>query len=130
MIASENIPETVGAEESDEEPAFKKCLPTGNSLNNKDLDFCLKRTRFDEKSILFWFRSFRSECPKGKLSRSHLLDLFTKVFPSGNAESFCSHIFRIFDSDGNNFLDFKEFLMALDIAQCQDERQKLEWSFR
>ena len=130
MSSSENIPETVGSEESDDEPAFKKCLPTGHSLNNKDLDFCLKRTRFDEKTILFWFRSFRSECPKGKLSRSHLLDLFTKVFPSGNAESFCSHIFRIFDSDGNDFLDFKEFLMALDIAQCQDERQKLEWSFR
>ena len=37
---------------------------------------------------------------------------------------------RIFDSDGNGSLDFKEFLMALDIAQCQDERQKLEWSFR
>ena len=59
-----------------------------------------------------------------------MLHLFSKVFPSGNAESFCSHIFRIFDSDGNNELDFKEFLMALDIAQCKDERQKLEWSFR
>ena len=41
-----------------------------------------------------------------------------------------SDYFRIFDSDGNGSLDFKEFLMALDIAQCQDERQKLEWSFR
>ena len=27
-----------------------------------------------------------------------------------------AHIFRIFDSDGNDFLDFKEFLMAIDIA--------------
>ena len=26
------------------------------------------------------------------------------------------HIFRIFDGDGNNFLDFKEFLMAIDVA--------------
>ena len=59
-----------------------------------------------------------------------ILELFTKIFPTGNAEDFCDHIFRIFDSDGNNFLDFKEFLMALDIAQCTDERQKLEWSFR
>ncbi len=30
-----------------------------------------------------------------------------KVFPAGNGETFCTHIFRIFDSDGNNFLDFK-----------------------
>ena len=60
----------------------------------------------------------------------HFPGLFSKIFPTGNAESFCNHIFRLFDSDGNNFLDFKEFLMALDIAQCTDERQKLEWSFR
>ena len=132
-------------------PAFKNCSDTGKQLKKRDLDFCLKRTRFDEKTILFWFRSFRhvlpnlltwfrSECPNGKLTRVHLLKLFSKVFPSGNAKTFCDHIFRwtkppliicrIFDSDGNGSLDFKEFLMALDIAQCKDERQKLEWSFR
>ena len=54
--------------------------------------------------------------------------LKSNVFP----KEYCSEsdYFRIFDSDGNGSLDFKEFLMALDIAQCQDERQKLEWSFR
>ena len=32
---------------------------------------------------------------------------------------FCKHILRIFDTDGNGFLDFKEFLMAMDISQCE-----------
>ena len=41
------------------EPAYKKCTATGKSLKKKDLEFCLKRTRFDEKTVLFWFRSFR-----------------------------------------------------------------------
>jgi neurocalcin delta len=57
--------------------------------------------------ITWWFKSFRKECPNGRLSRGHLLELFRKVFPAGNGETFCTHIFRIFDSDGNNFLDFK-----------------------
>ena len=35
---------------------------------------------------------------------------------TGNASKITSHVFRIFDSDGNDFLDFKEFLMAIDIA--------------
>ena len=128
------------------EPSYKNCSPTGKALSEKDLQFCLRKTKFNRKTILFWFKSFRKECPSGKLSREHLygigkdsktilvfsliLELFTKIFPCGNAETFCDHIFRLFDSDGNNFLDFKEFLMALDIAQCTDERQKLEWSFR
>ena len=34
----------------------------------------------------------------------------------GNASKITTHIFRIFDSDGNDYLDFKEFLMAIDVA--------------
>ena len=41
------------------EPAYKTCTATGKNLKKKDLEFCLKRTRFDEKTVLFWFRSFR-----------------------------------------------------------------------
>ena len=64
----------------------------------------------------------------------------------GNASKITSQIFRIFDRDGNDFLDFKEFLMAIDVANrttggfilkkityvlhnIQDE-EKLRWSFR
>ena len=66
--------------------------------------------------ITWWFTSFRKECPNGRLSRGHLLELFRKVFPAGNGETFCTHIFRIFDSDGNNFLDFKVQVAACYIA--------------
>ncbi len=38
---------------------------------------------------------------------------------TGDGDKFSCHIMRIFDSDGNGFLDFKEFLMAIDIATCQ-----------
>ena len=49
---------------------------------------------------------------------------------AGDADKFSSHIMRIFDSDGNGFLDFKEFLMAIDIATCQTEESKLAWVFK
>ena len=76
------------------------------------------------------FFRFRDECPNGRLSRLHLITLFGKIFPEGknillrilyefvegNATKITSHIFRIFDSDGNDYLDFKEYLMAIDIA--------------
>ena len=37
---------------------------------------------------------------------------------------------RLFDSDGNGYLDFKEFLMAIDIATCQTEESRLAWVFK
>ena len=36
----------------------------------------------------------------------------------GDAENFVKHILRVFDTDGNDFLDFKEFLMAMNISNC------------
>ena len=48
----------------------------------------------------------------------------------GDGYKFSKHILRIFDSDGNGFLDFKEFLLALDIATCTTEQNRLEWIFK
>ena len=68
----------------------------------------------------------------------------------GNATKITSHIFRIFDSDGNDYLDFKEYLMAIDIANRDtgwsyiigfhqiiqehsifpSDEEKLKWAFR
>ena len=57
-----------------------------------------------------------------------LLFFFKKII--GDGDKFSCHIMRIFDSDGNGFLDFKEFLMAIDIATCQTEESKLAWAFK
>ena len=64
----------------------------------------------------------------------------------GNAENFVNHILRIFDTDGNDFLSFKEFLLAMDIANCSTGKlfkstqyfpshifaaqEKLNWAFK
>ena len=49
---------------------------------------------------------------------------------AGDGDKFSRHIMRIFDSDGNDFLDFKEFLLAMDIATCDTEESKLTWAFK
>ena len=49
---------------------------------------------------------------------------------AGNAEDFCSHVFRTFDSDNNGFIDFKEFLLAIDVTSAGSPEQKLNWAFR
>ena len=46
-----------------------------------------------------------------------------QLYPAGEADTFVRHIMRVFDTDGNDFLDFKEFLMAMDISNCQTSRK-------
>ena len=48
-----------------------------------------------------------------------------QLYPAGDAEVFVRHIMRVFDTDGNDFLDFKEFLMAMDISNCQSSNVTL-----
>ena len=62
-------------------------------------------------------------------NRIFVLKLINKN-STGDGDKFSCHIMRIFDSDGNGFLDFKEFLMAIDIATCQTEESKLAWAFK
>ena len=49
--------------------------------------------------------------------------LLWQLFPAGDAANLVKHIMRVFDTDGNDFLDFKEFLMAMDIANCQTSKK-------
>ena len=66
----------------------------------------------------------------GHLTRSHLASLFRKAFSEDNGDVFANHIFRIFDKDGNGFLDFKEFLMAINVTTCNTLTEKMTWAFR
>jgi len=81
-----------------------KSVIAGEELTDDDVGFILSHTKFSEAVIRKQFESFRKECPGGKLTKGHLHSLFKKIFPVGDSEIFCNHIFRIFDSDGNGFL--------------------------
>ena len=75
----------------------------------------LARTSYNIKEIQKWHRDFLKECPDGELSKGHLQKLFKKVFPhvsNGDHEKFVSFIFRMFDIDNSNILEFNEFLMV------------------
>ena len=111
--------------------------------------------RYDETTITEWYKGFRQDCPDGKLNKDIFKRIYSKCFPAGkwrgditcpsmcwklisslvivllgNAEDFCSHVFRTFDSDNNGFIDFKEFLLAIDVTSAGSPEQKLNWAFR
>jgi hypothetical protein len=39
-------------------------------------------------------------------------------FHLGNVDRFTKHLIRTFDTDGNGFLNFKEFLVAMNVSKC------------
>ncbi len=76
------------------------------------------------------FLSFQRDCPSGQLTRNKFLEVYSGFFPEGNAEKFCEHVFRTFDSDNSGKIDFKEFLLAINITSAGKPEEKLNWAFQ
>ena len=99
-------------------------------LTKADVEFLKANTRYDEDTIQQWYKGFMKDCPEGKLSPPMFIQIYSKCFPCGNAEEFCAHVFRTFDSDKNGTIDFKEFLLAIDVTSSGSPEEKLNWAFR
>ena len=101
------------------------------SLPEEDLAFLRTHTNFDEKEIKRWYKDFQKDCPNGRLSSTQFIGNYKKLFPEGtNADQFCSHIFRTLDKDNDGFVDFKEFLLAINVTSTGSAEEKLKWAFK
>ena len=73
--------------------------------------FLLRNTKFDRSTIKVilstlmlrcqhnkviqdWYSGFKRECPSGQLTPEMFVNMYSQVFPRGNAEQFSSHAFR------------------------------------
>jgi len=102
---------------------------SSKQLSKEDLEFLLNNTTFSKPQIKQWYKGFMRDCPAGQLSRQKFLEVYSEFFPGGNAEEFCEHVFRTFDTDNGGTIDFKEFLLAINITSSGKVGDKLNWAF-
>ncbi|VDD79810.1 unnamed protein product [Mesocestoides corti] len=99
-------------------------------LPKEDLEFLMSNTHFTKKQIKQWYNGFIRDCPSGQLSKKKFIEVYSGFFPDGNAEEFCTHVFRTFDKDNSGKIDFKEFLLAINITSGGRPKEKLEWAYQ
>ena len=104
--------------------------PSHDALSKDDLEFLKSNTNYDEQTICDFYKGFLSDCPAGKLRPDTFCQIYSKCFPTGNAKEFCDHVFRTFDTDKNGVIDFKEFLLSIDVNCSGTAEEKLSWAFR
>ena len=81
----------------------------GNNVNQDDLAFLKKNTKFDEETLGNFHTGFLQDSIHGKMSKEEFSKKFQGAFCSGrNKEEFSAHIFQALDTDKNGYIDFRK----------------------
>ncbi|KAL7870891.1 hypothetical protein SRHO_G00083880 [Serrasalmus rhombeus] len=83
----------------------------------------------DVAAIQEMYKKFVTECPSGLLFL-HEFKRFFGVDSTGEASDYAESMFHAFDKNGDNTIDFLEFVAALNLVFRGDLEHKLRWSFK
>ncbi|CAF4904662.1 unnamed protein product, partial [Rotaria sp. Silwood2] len=75
-------------------------------LTDEDLKTLKMNTQYTEEEILAWHSGFLKDCPTGKLDKKQFLNVYRRFYPEGKADKYCNFVFKAFDIDNNNWIDF------------------------
>ena len=107
-----------------------ECKQSSRFLSGENLEFLKSYTSYDEATIKEMHKSFIIDCPTGQLTPDKFIDLYKMFIWRGDAEQYCEHVFRTFDTDQNGCIDFEEFLLAMYVTSAGSAEEKLTWAFR
>lgn len=100
------------------------------SLDNKDLNYLMKLTGYTRDEIFSWHDSFMKDCPNGKLSRRQFYKVYKQLYPYGKPLKYSNRIFDTFDHDQDNYINFFEFIVSLNITMHGNLEEKLKCAFK
>ena len=102
-----------------------------SKLDPKEVQFLRINTCFTDEEIHNWY--FWYCCTIGCTSTSQMdiqqLKKIYKEMESHVEDEYVEHVFRSFDTNGDNQIDFVEFMVSLSMTSRGTFIQKLEWAF-
>merc|ERR1712029_460773 len=76
------------------------------------------------------FEAFKTEHPNGKMKGKDFKEMMSKALPKKDANKMEKHVFRIYDSNDDGYIDFVEFMVVFYIMSDGTPTEVLQKIFR
>jgi Ca2+-binding EF-hand superfamily protein len=99
-------------------------------LTSGDIRQLSKQSGMREDDIKLRFQQFCQKYPKGKIPKAEYVSALSSFYSQSDSAKLEDHIARAYDTDGDGWIDFKEFLTVLFIFSGGTPTEKLTRVFR
>jgi len=100
-------------------------------ITDEDLDYIAEHTSVSREDVSMRFDAFIKHHPDGKINRKDFRSMITTCYPEmHNCKKLEKHIFRMYDTDGDGTIDFREFMILLYIMSSGTPEENLGQIFR
>merc|ERR1712183_405192 len=99
-------------------------------LRKEDISALAKSSGLDEDQVKQAFDSFIAEHPDGHMKPKDFREMMQKALPKKDASKMEKHVFRIYDSNNDGYIDFTEFMLIFFIMSDGSPEEVLTKIFR
>merc|ERR1711902_406126 len=106
------------------------CVHATTILTNEDLEFIAKNTALTKVQVESRYQNFLKLHPDGRISRKSFHSMMKECYPGADTEKLERHIFRMYDTNKDGHIDFREFMIVLYIMSNGTPQDNLKQIFK
>merc|ERR1712001_466221 len=106
------------------------CVHATTILTNEDFEFIAKNTALTKVQVESRYQNFLKLHPDGRISRKSFHSMMKECYPGADTEKLERHIFRMYDTNKDGHIDFREFMIVLYIMSNGTPQDNLKQIFK
>jgi len=99
-------------------------------LGDEDLEFIMLHTGLEKEAVELHFKQFQRSHPGGVMDPAGLRAMLQESLPGADTAGLANHIWRIYDTNLDGEVDFREFMLALCVMRTGSAEENLRQIFR
>merc|ERR1719500_1986087 len=99
-------------------------------LSEEEISFISEQTGLQREKLLEKYKRFLRKHPSGKLDFSGMKTMLSESLPEADTSGLVEHVWRIYDTNLDGEIDFREFMLALSVMSKGSAEDNLRQIFR